>query len=366
MATESKITVVEVAKAAGVAVGTVSRVLNNHADVNAALRERVLRAARSLNYTRLRAPRAARPHANGHGAAGGLRAGNIGAVFFGMEDALVHLPIVSAALHGVETALSSQGRSLLLANVPDGARVPPFLQEDGVLGLILKGPNQGLLPSDEESPLLRAIYRLPHVWVMGRLPNARGDHVNFDTVIAGRLAAEHLHEKGHRRVAFFNPKPGQTQFERVKSAFLDAAARLGHEAALLEVPARAELAWPLPAITAQENVNVLLDQWAKAPKRTRPTALFVPSDRTAVQLYTALERRGLRVGADVSVVSCNNERSLVGSLHPGLTSIDVHADVIGRRAVDQLLWRIAHPDEPQAMQLLVEPTLVARDSVAEL
>ena len=49
------------------------------------------------------------------------------------------------------------------------------------------------------------------------------------------------------------------------------------------------------------------------------------SDRTAVQLYSSLERLGLRVGTDVSVVSCNNEKPLIGNLHPELTTIDVHA-----------------------------------------
>ena len=85
-----------------------------------------------------------------------------------------------------------------------------------------------------------------------------------------------------------------------------------------------------------------------------------------MQLYSSLARRGLAVGSDVSMISCNNERSLLSNLHPGLTSIDIHADFIGRRAVDQLLWRIAHPLEPNTVQLLAEPTLVVRESVASL
>jgi len=53
-------TITDVAKAADVALGTVSRVLNNHADVNAEIRTRVLAAARALNYTRIRQRRDAR------------------------------------------------------------------------------------------------------------------------------------------------------------------------------------------------------------------------------------------------------------------------------------------------------------------
>jgi LacI family transcriptional regulator len=363
-ASQKRVTVVDVAKAAGVALGTVSRVLNNFPDVNADIRNRVLRAAQDLNYSRIRKRRRSTERNGRNGAE--TTPGVIAIMFFGMEDALVHLPVVSSALQGIEHALSTQHRDLMFANIPEGDRVPPFLRNHRVEGLILKGPNQGLLPPTESNELLREIFRLPYVWLMGRLPNATGDHCNFDAEIAGRLVAAHLREKNHRRVAFFNPKPGQSQFERVKHAFLNAAVPLGLEASLLEIEPPARLIWPLPAITVEENVDALVGRWVKLPRTTRPTALFAPSDRTSVQLYASLARRGLRVGHDVSVVSCNNERSLATNLHPALTSVDVQAELIGRRAVDQLLWRIAHPNEKLSVQLLVEPTLVERDSVAKL
>ena len=361
MPKKKRMTITDVAKAADVALGTVSRVLNNHPDVNAEIRGRVLEAARALKYTRIRQKKNSGENSNDHGVVG-----NIAVIFFGMEDTLAQLPVVGAALQGIEGALAAHGRNLMLASIPKGDRVPPFLLEQRIEGLILKGPNQGLLPPESECELLAHIYRWPHVWLMGRLANARGDHCNFDTEAAGRLVAEHLHGKGHRRIAFFNPKPGQSQFERLKNAFGNAAARLGCEHALLEVEPADKLPWPLPATTVQHKVNALIDRWAALPVTSRPTALFVPSDRTAVQLYSALERRGLRAGADVSVVSCNNEQSLLADLHPALTTIDVHAEFTGRRAVDQLLWRLRHRDEPLAMQVLVEPTLVERDSVVAL
>lgn len=356
----TRATITDVAKTAGVALGTVSRVLNNHADVNGDIRDRVMAAARKLGYQRIRVRRA--PPA----AANGARGGTVGVVIFGMDDTLVQLPVVSSALQGIEHALSAEGRSLMLANIANGNRLPPFLEEGDVQGLILKGPNQGLLPPEGENDLLRRLYRLPRVWLMGRLPNARGDHCNFDTEAAGRIVAEHLHAKGHRRVAFMNPKPGQTQFEKVKTAFNHACARLGLASMLLEVEPPEVLSWPLPSITRQDNVDRLVDEWAALPARTRPTALFVPSDRTATQLYAALAQRRLRPGRDVSIVSCNNEKSLLVHLQPALTTVDVHAELIGRRAVDLLLWRIAHPAETVDSQVLIEPALVEGESVASL
>lgn len=362
MAKNKPATITDVAKAADVSLGTVSRVLNNYSDVNAEIRARVLNAARALNYTRLRQRRAPVER----GPDGGALVGNIAIIVFGMEDTLAHLPVVGAALQGIEHALAAHGRNIMLANIPAGDRVPPFLTEKRVEGLILKGPNQGVLPTESESELLANIYRWPHVWLMGRLPNAHGDHCNFDTDAAGRLVVEHFHRKGHRRIAFMNPKPGQTQFERVKASFFSAAAATGCEATLLESEPQEKLVWPLPATTLQEKVNVLVDRWAKLPVKSRPTGVFVPSDRTAVQLYSALERRDLRVGRDISVISCNNEQSLLMDLNPVPTSIDVHAEFIGRRTVDQLLWRMRHPSEVPSVQVLVEPTLVERNSVVAL
>ncbi len=360
MAQKKLVTITDVARAAGVALGTVSRVFNNVADVNPDTQEKVWQTARELGYRRIRQRRGA--GRNGHDLRNGLHA-DIGVVVFGMEDTLVQVPVVSSALQGIEHALAGHGHTLMLANIPTGDRIPPFLAEGRVAGLILKGPNQGDLPPESDTELLRSAYRVPHVWLMGRLPGAQGDHVNFDTEVAGRLAATHLREKGHRRVAFFNPKPGQIQFEKLKNAFLVAALRLGLDYSLLELEPPPTRAWPLPAITLEENVDLLVQRWSAIPAGKRPTALFVPSDRTAVQLYSALERAGLHVGTDIGLVSCNNEKSLLMNLHPGLTTIDIHADDIGRRAVDQLLWRIRHPLEPLSLQILVDPTLVERGSV---
>lgn len=352
---------VDVARSAGVAVGTVSRVMNHHPNVNETARASVLKAAQQLGYKRIRNHRR-----TGEGRLAASTRGNIGVLIFGMQDTLVHLPVVSAALHGVESALSARGENLMLANIPRGDLVPAFLRDNGVVGLILKGPNQGLLPTAVESELIHSIAKFPHVWLMGRLRNAQGDHCNFDAFAAGQLVASFLHEQNHRRVAFLNPKPGHTQFEKLQRGFADAAERLTLDASVLSVAPREELAWPLPAITDEENVRTLVDRWLKIPTATRPTALFTPSDRTAVQLYGVLRERNVRVPQDVSVISCNNETSLVSGLNPQLTTVDVHAEAVGRRAVEQIFWRIAHPGESLTMQVLVEPRLIVRSSVKRL
>ncbi|MDQ8179398.1 LacI family DNA-binding transcriptional regulator [Pelagicoccus sp. SDUM812005] len=355
----SRATIADVARKAEVAIGTVSRVFNNHPDVNEDIRNRVNDAVNELGYVRLRNRKRPRESSD-------RRVGNIGLVFFGMEDTLVQLPIVSSAVHGIERALATQGYNLMLANIPNGDRTPHFISDQHIEGLILKGPNQGILPSEAKRSLLSRFYSIPYVWLMGRLPNAVGDHCNYDTEEAGRIVAEHLDEKGHRRTAFLNPKPGQIQFERMKASFTQHSIRLGHQTSTLEVDPPTSLEWPLPSITLQNNVDVLVERWMQLPKDKRPTALFVPSDRTAVQAYAAFAQRDLKVGEDVSIISCNNEKPLLANMNPALTTIDVHAEVIGQRAVDQLIWRIGNPNQKCHFQNLVEPTLVPGDSVKQL
>jgi LacI family transcriptional regulator len=84
-----------------------------------------------------------------------------------------------------------------------------------------------------------------------------------------------------------------------------------------------------------------------------------------VQMYAALQRRGVRPGVDVGVVSCNDERSLVMGLDPALTTVNVRAEAVGRAAVSRLLWRMAHPTDETIARLLVEPALSERHSVPE-
>jgi DNA-binding LacI/PurR family transcriptional regulator len=63
-------------------------------------------------------------------------------------------------------------------------------------------------------------------------------------------------------------------------------------------------------------------------------------------------------------MACNNEAILREGLSPGLCTIDIHADRVGARGVDQLAWRLAHPDDDENTVSLA-PTLLDAPSVRE-
>jgi DNA-binding LacI/PurR family transcriptional regulator len=122
---------------------------------------------------------------------------------------------------------------------------------------------------------------------------------------------------------------------------------------------------PLRALTNVESVDELVEQVLRA--KQRPSAIFCPADSIAALVYRSLAGRGLQVGRDISVVSVNDERAIIDSLYPALTTINVRPETVGERAVDQLVWRLdeRHQSEP-AVEVSVEPVLVEGKSVQSL
>ncbi|HVT73671.1 MAG TPA: LacI family DNA-binding transcriptional regulator [Lacunisphaera sp.] len=359
----AKPTVVEVAVAANVAVGTVSRVLNTPDVVGPEIRQRVLDAIARVHYTPLRRRRRFRL-ADGPRVSG--RRGNLGLLLVGMDESLSNLPVISEALHGVELAVAAKGMNLMLANLPNADRVPAFLARNQVDGLIVKCPLLGDLRACARPALVAAIKRLPHVWLLGRPESAGGDVCGFDFDSGAQTAVEYLRARGHRHVAFLEPRPGQTRSEGLKRALAVHAQRLGLHVRHLEKLFSFPVKWPVPAVTDPAEIVPLVARWESLPAGQRPTALVVSADSIAVQLYAALRLRGHRVGRDVSVLSFNHEKTLVMNLDPALTTLDVCAEAIGRRAVEQLLWRVDNPREDVPTRILLEPRLVEGNSVATL
>jgi LacI family transcriptional regulator len=358
---KSPATLTDVAKAAGVAVGTASRVLNNFTDVSAESRQRVLEAVSRLRYQPLR------KHAKEAGRGrGSVQPANIGLVLLGMDDTLLHVPVLTEMLHGIEAAVAQHRGNLLLANLPTADRVPAFLEGRQVEGVILKSSQYGTLADLEPTPLFRQLQRFPLVWTWARPEGAPGDLCSFNHETVARLVAGHLQQRGHRRVAYLTPKRGKSSLEHIGKEFAFACSQRGLELTVLESASPRATASPEPALSHHGELLPLVDQWLALAAGRRPTALFLPADNIVAHLYVALENRGVRVGRDVSVISCNHEKSSVQALQPSLATVDVGAQRIGAQAVEQLLWRLRNPGDDSVRTILFEPTLVDGGSVRTL
>lgn len=359
-----KPTVADVAREARVALGTVSRVLNSPELVTDEIRRRVEDAIERLDYQPLR-----RRNTNGPTGQTPLfrrKTGCIGVLLVGMDDSLTHLPVISEAIHGVELAIAEADENLMLANVPGADRIPPFLSKGLVDGIVIKTPLLGDWRQCASKGLIEAVERFPLVWLIGQPDSAIGDVVASDNEEGARIAAKYLYARNHRRIAYLHPRPGQTRSENLKHAFLMQAQRLGMDLQFIEGNRAGVVRWPLPAITQPTDLLPLIERWESQPEAQRPTAIVVGADSIAVQLYKALQQRGLSVGVDVSVLSFNHEKPLVLGLEPSLTTIDIRAEAIGKRAVDQLRWRMDHFNDELSNKILVAPRLVEGGSVANL
>jgi DNA-binding LacI/PurR family transcriptional regulator len=353
------VTIRDVAHAAGVTPGTVSRALRGHPQVSEECAARVRAAAARLGYKPLR-------DRSGRSNPEPLAGKRIAIAMLGIDRTLAALPVVAEAIHGAEEALAEAGAHPMIVNVPDPAAPPRSLRRvkfDGVLG---KAAMQGNVARAFTSRLRATLGEAPLVWMLGRPAGAPGDVVDPDDAEVGRLAAEALVAKGHRRAVIVNPKADHTLFAIRAAAFRLELERQGGALVEIEQPQPRPVSFPLQPVMDVAEVQPLVDQACEPRRRAardRPTAIFCPADSIAALVYRALATRGRVAGRDISVVSCNNERTLVAGLWPTLATIEVHPERIGRLAVEQLARRITGQFAGAAVQIGVAPTFIPGGSL---
>lgn len=348
-------TVKDVAKAAEVSIGTVSRVLSGEPSVAPETARRVFDAVNRLGYSRQR-----KRKSPGDGQQ--LARKNIAMLLLGMDRSLVSLPSVACGIHGAESALSAAGANVLLSDLPRVDEIPKSFASRNIHGLLAKGALQGALIESAGPGLVDRLRQIPTVWFLGRPQGAQwGDAVGSDDAEVGRLAAEHVLKNGHQRIAILDPKPGHVSLDGRCASFAWHASR---EGAKVENVFGASSDWTLPLqpVSDIELVDRLVGRMLKL--RSKPTAVFCPADCITAMVYRACVRRGIQIGKELSLISCNNELPLLAGLYPEVTTIDIGAEQIGRQAVEQLIWRLAHPESP-SVTVSVKPRLVEGMSVAK-
>lgn len=338
--------IVEVAKLAGVSHTTVSRVLNSKPGVSAVAFERVQEAIRQLDYTPPQRRRGPQPKVPGRGD----MVGAVALLMFGTDPRPMFSPVSSAVIHSIEQALSDLGISFVLAQVKEVDRLPPAVLEGKVDGLILHGH----LPGLEIAQRLRSI---PSVWIMSARSKAGywGDRVAPDNYRIGALAAENLIDQGHASLGYLSVRSDHIGFATRAEGFMETAAAQGVSAQMVEVN-MTDSFLPGDVKGEREYIDALIDQFVSLPEM--PTGLFVPRGQATVMVYEALRARGVELGSDVVVLSCDPDMALA-SLNPAPATIDVRPDRVGRVAVEHLLKNLSPSDFETRTLKLIEPRLVS-------
>lgn len=349
------ITVRDVAAAAGVSPGTASRALRGHPQISEDCIARVRQVAESLGYRPLR-------DRTGRRRIEPLAGRRIAIAMLGIDRTLAGYPAVGEAIHGAEEALAEAGAHPVLVNVPDPSEPPRSLRRTRFDGIIAKAALQGDIVSALGPKLRGVLESNALVWMLGRPAGIEGDAVNPDNLAIGRIAAEALVAAGHSRLAIVNPKADHAMFAVREQGFREAAAERKATVASFTSRRGIGAGFPIQPIMDVNDVQPLVD--ALLRERPRPTAIFCPADSIAAMTYRALASRGLQPGSAITVVSCNNERSLVAGLWPALATIDVHLRQIGRLAVRQLTRRITGEFDGSAVTIEVKPNFLTGASLA--
>jgi len=259
----------------------------------------------------------------------------------------------------IELELSGHGYAALMVSVHGDERdieAAHRLIERRVDGIIYR-PH----PEGESDAFVAELHRhrVPLVSVVDRDPAIEEalDFVGPNEREAGRLAARHLLEKGHRVFGF--TRIGDNRFDvalrQRHAAFEAELKKAGSETTLYSTPSSAD---------AEPHFDAIREMLRREP---RPTAVFASVDDIACAVYRVAAELGLRIPEDLAVLGSANY-PFAAMLTPALSSIDQNYEDIGRLAVDLLLRRIERSNADEAAvpasEVLVGVRLVERESTA--
>jgi len=321
-------TIRDVAERAGVSIATVSRVLNDRADVSVETRERVREVARSVGYSADPAARAlATQRTRLVGVVVGDNAGHrdLSLVFFGKVLAAISRRLAHAEYEALLQAI-------------DGGVQHRF---DAAI----------LIGLDGDDPLVSELSgrNVPLVGVDVRISGGRTAFVGSDHADGVRLALAHLYALGHRRIAHLAGATNTLAGADRIAAFRRETDRLGL-ALSDEYIREGDFS---SASGYRETCSVLA-----LPER--PTAIVAASDLMALAALQAIRDVGLEPGTDVAIVGFDDLEA-AALAHPPLTTIRQDRQELGTVAAERAIELIEDPEaDPPATVLPVE--LVVRAS----
>ncbi|CAG7616662.1 LacI family DNA-binding transcriptional regulator [Leucobacter soli] len=324
----------DVAREAGVSVGTVSNVLNHPGKVSPGTVERVTAAIERLGFVR-------------NDAARQLRAGRsrtIGLVVLDTRN-----PFFTDLAHGAQDRALESGFTILLGGSDESssreATLLELFEEQRVAGLLI-------------SPVHTDLSRLWHLRESGTpvvlVDRGSSDRsfssVSVDDVEGGRVATQHLIDIGRRRIAFIG---GPLSIEQVSQ-------RLEGTQAVVAAHADVSLTvHPTQALTVLEGRRIG-EEIVAMPAEQRPDAIFAANDLLAMGVIQALVMTGsLRVPEDIALVGYD-DIDFAGAAVVPITSVRQPSAEIGATAVELLMREADGDHRPE--QIVFQPRLVARTS----
>ncbi|MYL30961.1 LacI family DNA-binding transcriptional regulator [Halobacillus halophilus] len=333
------VTIKDVAKAAGVAPSTVSRVIADNPRISPATKRKVKRAMEEMGY---------HPNVTARNLAS-RKTKALGVVLPFSADKALQNPFFPEVLRGISSIAHDMDYSLVLCT---GETDEEMLE--GVQRMVYSSQTDGilLLYSQVRDPIQSFLLEQKFPFVVVGRPAENGSevtHVDNDNIQASKDITSHLLDIGHERVAFIGGS-------RELVVTLD---RLqGYERALQQA-----------GISSSESYKVhteFLKSGGRSAVRELmslsepPTGLVVADDLMAIGVISTLEEAGIHVPEDLSIVSFNNVY-LAQVSRPALTTVDVHIHDLGKEAAACLIAHVQRRDQP-AKRVIIPHKIEYRSS----
>lgn len=324
----------DVAKRAGVAPITVSRVVNNSGYVSKETRRRVEAAIEEMNYI---------PNALGPS----LRSKRTQTLALVLSD--ITNPFWTTVARGVEDAANARGYHIIIGNTDESIE-----KQDDYLVFLRKKQVDGFLvvPASSYVPKPLIKRRVPFVVLDRKIRDAQVDSVRGDSIDGAFQLTKHLLDLGHRRISIITGRQDHsTAYDRIQGAI-----QAFEQAGLNEMP---QVNWgEFDQETGYTYTKRVLET---AP---RPTAIFAANNFIGIGVMHALRELKVLVPQDMSVVAFDDLPASI-MVDPFFTVAAQPAYEMGQQATNLLLDRLndSAPEEYQEIVLPIE--IVIRNSTAK-
>lgn len=330
------VSVRDVARKAGVSVGTVSNVLNSPDKVADKTVLKVQQAISALGFVR-------------NDAARQLRAGKSRSIGLLVLD--VRNPFFTDVARGAEEAASEHQMSILLANSDENhdreKQLLSLFEEQRVAGVLVSPV------SSDIAELSRARDRgTPIVLVDRQSKDKSLSSVAVDDVAGGFMAVSHLIETGRKRIMFAGgPMSIQQIADRLKGSKKACNSQVSVSLEILETK----------NLTVLEG-RAVAEEILSRPVSKRPDAVFAANDLLAIGIMQVLVvAKSVSIPEDIALVGYD-DISFASSALISLTSVRQPSALIGAQAIELLIEETEDPRNPIRRQVVFQPELVIRDS----